>query len=156
LIKNLVWFIIPKTVEFICQGTPKEMGFAQGVGAKDKILGARKALANLEAFRLLQPRVLPYRIYHWLAEQKAARFLAGLDRDQCFKELLDEVETLSVDELGVIMADHGSNGMPSDDTLCVHSSYWNTTACLQFFPRSRRLRVAYSAACRARYEEIEF
>jgi hypothetical protein len=35
-------------------------------------------------------------------------------------------------------------------------AYWFTTACLQFFPRERRLRVAYGSACQARYQEVSF
>ena len=76
-------------------------------------------------------------------------------RDQRFKQLLAETEILGADELGAVMADHGPTGTPNDNTPCVHGSYWNTTACLQFFPRSRRMRVAYDSACRARYEEVE-
>ena len=69
-------------VEVICQGGPKEMGLAQGVGAQNKIHGARQILTKLEAFRLQQPSLLPYRVYRWLAEQKASRFLASaLGRD---------------------------------------------------------------------------
>src|SRR5262245_30621943 len=71
-----------RIVEVICEGAPHEMGLAQGVSAKNKIQGARLALANLEAFRLQQPWWLPYSIYRWLAEGKAARFLAApLARD---------------------------------------------------------------------------
>jgi hypothetical protein len=76
-------------------------------------------------------------------------------RDQRFEELLGKVKVLGVDELGSVMADHGSTGTPDDNTPCVHGSYWQTTACLQFFPRQRRLRVAYDTACRAKYEEVE-
>ena len=76
-------------------------------------------------------------------------------RDQRFKELLGESETLDADKLGVVMADHGSTGIPNDDTPCVHGSYWYTTACLQFFPRHRRMRVAYDTACRARYQDVQ-
>jgi hypothetical protein len=31
---------------------------------------------------------------------------------------------------------------------------WNTTATLQLFPVSRRMRVAFDSACRAQFEEI--
>ena len=76
-------------------------------------------------------------------------------RDQRFERLLGESEILGAAELGAIMADHGANGTPDDFTPCVHGSYWKTTACLQFFPKSRRMRVAYDTACQARYEEVE-
>ncbi len=53
------------------------------------------------------------------------------------------------------MADHGPTGTPDENTLWMHSSYWNTTACLQFFPKSRRIRVSYSNACQAHYGEAQ-
>ena len=77
-------------------------------------------------------------------------------RDQRFKELLERGEILCVDKLAAVMADHGSEGIPYDYSPCVHSSYWQTTACLQFFPKSRRMRVAYDTACQARFVDIEF
>src|ERR1700722_5216478 len=71
-----------RMVEVICKGSPREMGLAQGAGVRGKIHSARQVLTQLETFRLQQPRWLPYRVYLWLAEQKAARFLAGpLGRD---------------------------------------------------------------------------
>jgi len=382
--------ISPSVVEVICQGDSREMGFAQGAGAKNKIHGAHQALIELEAFRLLQPRLLPYPVYRWLAEKKAAQFLAGLEkhypdmnhrlagiaagagialnaiylvnalepllssvggcttcpgacsaiairgarsttgepilarnfdylplvqpfylvresrpkaklrafefttaplagavdgmnekglcitynygftidtplasaaplsmvisetlqncgtvaqaaewlaskprygggllmlcdatgdiaslelsstrshlrrptsgtdtlfhtnafssdhmrevqapwdsvytnnaptplrgkrlhqsselRDQRFQELLEKADTLDIEQLGAIMADHGPTGTPNGDTPCMHSPYWYTTACLQFFPKSRSIRVAYNTACQAHYQEIQ-
>lgn len=76
-------------------------------------------------------------------------------RDQRFRQLLAEVDVLDANLLGAIMADHGSDGTPSDDTPCVHGSYWFTTACLQFFPKERRMRVAYNTACQASFEDVE-
>ena len=72
-----------KVVEVSCFGSPKEMGLAQGAALQSKIRSAHQdVLRKLEAFRLQQPRWLPYRAYRWLAEQKAWRFLAGpLSRD---------------------------------------------------------------------------
>jgi hypothetical protein len=75
-------------------------------------------------------------------------------RGRRFEQLLAEAEILGPDELAAVMADHGPSGVPDDCTPCVHSSYWYTTACLQFFPRSRRMRVAYETACQARYKEV--
>jgi hypothetical protein len=36
----------------------------------------------------------------------------------------------------------------------MHSDYWNTTACVQLYPRERRIRVAYDAACRAEFVDF--
>ncbi len=53
------------------------------------------------------------------------------------------------------MADHGRDGTPSNESICMHSEYWSTTATLQFFPRSRRIRVAFDSACRAQFTDLE-
>lgn len=72
----------PKMLDVVCDGSPKEMGLAQGAGMRDKIHASREALVRLEAFRLQQPWWLPYRLYRRLAEQKASRLLAdSLARD---------------------------------------------------------------------------
>lgn len=92
---------------------------------------------------------------------KAARALRGRSlhessalRDKRFFQLLEEADVIDVSRLGNIMADHGPENMPSDNTPCVHGSYWFTTACLQFFPKERRMRVAYSSACCADFEDV--
>jgi hypothetical protein len=62
----------------VCAGTPAEMGFAQGSALKEKIRHARvDVLTGLEAFRLQQPRWMPFWAYRWCAEWKASHFLAG-------------------------------------------------------------------------------
>ncbi len=61
---------------------------------------------------------------------------------------------LGPDGLARLLADHGPAGTPDATTLCVHSDYWRTTACLQWFPRSRRLRASYSTACAAAFREF--
>jgi hypothetical protein len=75
-------------------------------------------------------------------------------RDRRFEQLLGQIDVLGADDLAAVMADHGAAGTPDDFTPCVHGSYWQTTACLQFFPKSRRMRVAYASACQARYQEV--
>jgi hypothetical protein len=75
-------------------------------------------------------------------------------RDLRFRQLLDGNEPLDADRLSRIMADHESGGKPGDTSICKHSDYWNTTATLQLFPRSRRMRVAFNPACRANYAEF--
>jgi hypothetical protein len=76
-------------------------------------------------------------------------------RDCRLAELLCPTEPLGPDELAAVMADHGPDGVPGDNTLCVHSDYWNTTASMQFFPRRRSMRIDFAAACQARFHELE-
>lgn len=77
------------------------------------------------------------------------------ERDRRFAELLQNTAgPLGPDELGAIMSDHGPSGAPDDYSPCVHGAYWATTATLQLFARSRRVRVAFDSACRAKYQEV--
>jgi hypothetical protein len=76
-------------------------------------------------------------------------------RNRRFTELFDARQMFDADDVAALMSDHGTGGGPSSDTICMHSDYWYTTACLQFFPRSRRVRIAYNSACRAEYESFE-
>ena len=75
-------------------------------------------------------------------------------RDLRFKQLLHGDEPLDADQLSSIMADHQTGGRPGDTSICKHSDYWNTTATLQLFPASRRMRVAFDSPCRAEYTEF--
>lgn len=81
--------------------------------------------------------------------------LSSERRDQRFRQLLEQTEIFGAEEIGAVMADHGAAGEPGDFTPCVHGSYWKTTACLQFFPKSRRMRVAYATACQAQFAELQ-
>jgi hypothetical protein len=92
---------------------------------------------------------------------KAPRALQGVSvlgpfevRDRRAMELLRSAAALGPDEIAALMADHGPAGEPSFESICVHTDYWCTTACLQLFPRWRRMRVAYATACRAEYREF--
>jgi predicted choloylglycine hydrolase len=75
-------------------------------------------------------------------------------RSRRFEHLLAEHRPLSPDDLADLMGDHGEEESADHRTLCMHSEYWNTTACLQFFPRQRKMRVSYSSACDAQYTDF--
>ena len=63
-------------VRITCEGSPREMGLAQGRQLAAKIHAMRDAMAGLEAFRLLQPRWVPYGVFRRLSEQKAWHLLS--------------------------------------------------------------------------------
>jgi hypothetical protein len=75
-------------------------------------------------------------------------------RDCRLARLLERGEPLDPDQLARMMSDHGDEGVASGTTLCMHSDYWHTTASLQYFPKSRRMRVAFAPTCNARYREL--
>jgi hypothetical protein len=75
-------------------------------------------------------------------------------RDARMSELLYDAGRLSVEELSCLMADHGVDGAANANTICMHGDHWHTTACLQWRPAERRLRVSYGPACRVVYQEF--
>lgn len=77
------------------------------------------------------------------------------DRDQRFRQRLGDRDCLTAEIVPQLMVDHGPQGQPSFGTICMHSDYWCTTACIQLFPQSRRMRVAYTSACRAEFVEFQ-
>ena len=79
---------------------------------------------------------------------------SAIKRRERFEQLLASDQPLDLNALSRIMADHGEDGKPADTTPCVHGPYWSTTASLQLFPRTRRIRVAFDSACRGQHVEL--
>lgn len=77
-------------------------------------------------------------------------------RDARFRELLQPQSPVSLHDVEAIMADHGPYGTPNANTICIHSSYWQTTACLQMFPASRTIRASWSTACEPNFVTMGF
>jgi predicted choloylglycine hydrolase len=75
-------------------------------------------------------------------------------RDARFAELLSGNQAIGVDDLNRIMGDHGEQNESDDYTLCVHGSYWQTTASLQLLPANKQIRISYSTTCEADYAEF--
>ena len=75
-------------------------------------------------------------------------------RARRIEELVRKQSRIGPDELAAIMGDHGPTGVPDGGSPCAHDDYFMTTASLQWFPASRRVRVSYSSTCTARYVEI--
>ena len=90
------------------------------------------------------PTPLRGRVVHDSADARHARLT----------ELTSHAKPLTIDTVSTVMADHGDQGEPSSNSLCMHSDYWNTTATLQLFPRTRTMRVAFDSACRARFTDL--
>ncbi len=87
---------------------------------------------------------------------RGRRVLASAEqRDERLRALLGSAGPLDADDLAAVLADHGPENIPGDHTVCTHGSYWETTASLQFFPRSRRVRAAFAPACRARHKVFQ-
>ena len=76
-------------------------------------------------------------------------------RSERLQARINVAQQLDTEQISHVMSDHGHHDRPSAETICMHSDYWYTTACLQLFPKQRKMRVAYDTACRARYEEFQ-
>jgi hypothetical protein len=76
------------------------------------------------------------------------------DRARRLEELVLAQKPVGPDRLAAIMADHGPTGAPDGTSPCVHTDYWRTTACLQWFPARRSVKASYSTACEADYVEV--
>jgi hypothetical protein len=77
-----------------------------------------------------------------------------LKRDERLDELMNAAGRLDGESLAQLLSDHGPTGQPSINTICMHSDYWSTSACVQLDPGARRLRASFSTACRADYREF--
>lgn len=75
-------------------------------------------------------------------------------RDARFAELLAGSQAFDTHGLARVMGDHGPNDEPGEYTLCVHGSYWQTTASLQLSPAEREIKVAYANTCEAEYSKF--
>lgn len=75
-------------------------------------------------------------------------------RELALRDIEQHDSPLDPDTLAKQMANHGPTESPSRLTLCMHSDYWHTTACVQLLPEARRLRISYSTACQARYTDF--
>ncbi len=75
-------------------------------------------------------------------------------REAQLRRLLSGSNALSLDDLHRVMSDHGPGGQPSLDSVCMHSDYWSTTACVHLLPVERKVRVAFNSACEAEFVEF--
>jgi predicted choloylglycine hydrolase len=84
----------PPAIECRCAGEDREMGLAQGRALRTKILGIRQSLRELEAFRVQQPKWLPYPLFLSLSEWKAERALTAALR-RFAPAMLDRLEGIA-------------------------------------------------------------
>ncbi len=75
-------------------------------------------------------------------------------RDATFNQILESRKCFSAADIHEAMSDHGESEVPDNGTICMHSDYWKTTACLQLFANERMIRIAYDTACKAKFKEF--
>jgi predicted choloylglycine hydrolase len=103
-------------------------------------------IADDAVFTRRAPAVLRGRRLHESSEERCRRL----------KHLLSQAPVIGENELSMIMGDHGPENIPSRNTICMHSDYWHTTASIQLLPSSRRMRVSFTSACQAAFQDFEF
>lgn len=82
-------------------------------------------------------------------------FQSAEQRDQRLSQFLHSASIpRTMDELELIMSDHGPDGIASADTICMHGDYWSTLSSVRLFPRQRRMRISYGPACHADFVDL--
>lgn len=76
-------------------------------------------------------------------------------RDKRMDAMLREAGPLDSKSLHQLMADHGTDGSGSANTVCMHGGYWSTLASVQLFPAERRMRLSYGRACEADFVDFQ-
>lgn len=75
-------------------------------------------------------------------------------RDHRLRKLLREVQCFSPQSLSELLADHGDEQAPNDETICMHGAPWSTQAQIQLIPAQRSIRISYGPACEARFVDF--
>lgn len=78
-------------------------------------------------------------------------FQSATRRDMRLSHLLRDRPVVDTHGLKQLMADHGRDGVPGSDTICMHGSHWTTLATVQLHPSGRTLSIAYGPACQATF-----
>lgn len=76
-------------------------------------------------------------------------------RDSRIESLLRDIGMIDELTLTELMSDHGPNGEPSPNTVCMHEGYWSTLASVQLYPKERRMRLGYGSACQASFVDFQ-
>ena len=107
-------------IEVVAEGSPFEMGSAQGAGLRQKIRSSPDVLAQLYGFRMLQPPWMPYALYRWISESRATRFLENpLKRDFPEAHLrMKGISEQSEISMGLLYLLHALEPMLSDVSRC--------------------------------------
>lgn len=66
----------PPAAPLVCEGSPEEMGAAQGAALRAEIRGAYDALREIAAFRNRKPWWMPFALFRQVAARKASRSTA--------------------------------------------------------------------------------
>ena len=90
------------------------------------------------------PQALRGQLMFGSAEKRQARLAA----------LMCNSNVLSVDALAELMSDHGADGNPNGDSICMHGPHWSTLASVQLIPKERRVRVSYGRTCAAQFRDF--
>jgi len=104
----------------------------------------RVELSDAAVYSERSPAVLRGRRVHQSGEARQTRF----------EQLLADIDALDPGTIQAVMSDHGAEGSPTNDTICMHGNYWHTTASLQLLPKQRAIRASFSPTCVAEYREF--
>lgn len=69
--------------------------------------------------------------------------------------LLKKSENLDDAKLKTILGDHGEENLPSDNTICRHGPYYDTTMSFLIHNRPPRLKIASGYSCKGEFQQVE-
>jgi predicted choloylglycine hydrolase len=72
------------------------------------------------------------------------------------EELLEGVERIDEEGIKGILRDHGSDGEPSDNTICKHGEIGSSLRSMIFYPMQKKFKLLHGYPCQNEYEEFSF
>lgn len=72
------------------------------------------------------------------------------------EELLEGVGKIDEEGIKGVLRDHGSDGEPSDLTICKHGEISSSLRSMIFYPRLKKMKLLYGYPCQNEYEEFTF
>lgn len=123
--------------------------------------GFEEILSHSNAYQ--SPEMTPYEVCRTCVySEEAPQALRGVrvydsaeQRDTRMHNLLQETRVIDVEAVERILSDHGPDGDPNANTICMHGAHWSTLASVQILPIDRRIRVSYGSACQSDYVDFQ-
>ncbi len=69
-------------------------------------------------------------------------------------KLLEERDVFDTDAIKAVLADHGEDKVPSDNTICRHGAYYETTMSMILSSQPSGLSIAWGNPCKEDFEEV--
>ena len=72
------------------------------------------------------------------------------------KKLLENKTNIDESMIKAVLRDHGTDNIPSDTTICMHSEMFGTWRSMIMYPKKRAILLLFGHPCENEYQEIKF